>query len=99
VLELTAKGPEVAYDKIKLWMSNEKEPQPKRSELYAKSGKLLRTAVFSDVKDFGQGYVRPARIRMQNELAKERWSEMTWRSIKLKDEIPPQRFTLDDLGR
>lgn len=99
VLELKAKRPEVAYDRIKLWMTKDKQSQPLKAELYAKSGKLLRTAEFSDVKDFGDGFTRPATIRMRNELAKQRFSEMTWKSIKLKDEIPSQRFTLDDLGR
>lgn len=99
VLELKAKSPEVAYDRVKLWMTKGDKPQPLRSELYATSGKLLRTAQFSDVKDFGGGYVRPARLVMKNELETQRFSEMTWRSVTLKDEIPPQRFTLDALGR
>jgi hypothetical protein len=99
VLDLKAKGPEVAYDRVKLWMSKDKASQPMKSELYAQSGKLLRTTVFSDVKDFGDGYVRPAKIRMQNELSKQRFSEMSWQKVSLKKDIPAQRFTLDDLGR
>lgn len=98
-LELKAKGPEVAYDKIKLWMSKDDASQPQRAEYYAKSGKLLRSAEFSDVKDFGQGFVRPARMVMKNEVSKARWSEMVWESVTLKDSIPSQRFVLDDLGR
>lgn len=99
VLELKAKGPGVAYDRIKLWLSKGAEPQPRKAELYATSGKLLRTAEFSDVKDLGGGYKRPAKIVMRNELSKQRYSVMTWKSVTIKDEIPPERFTLEDLGR
>lgn len=99
VLELKAKRSEVAYDRIKLWMTQDAKAQPLRAEYYAKSGKLLRSAEFFDVKDFGDGYARPSRIVMKNEVSKQRWSEMVWKSVTLKDDISAQRFTLDDLGR
>lgn len=98
LLELKAKGPQVAYDVIKLWMSREQDAQPVRSELYAASGKLLRTAEFSDVKDFG-AWRRPAKVVMRNALVPARFSEMIWDAAMAKDQIPAQRFVLDDLGR
>ena len=99
ILVLKAKSQSAAYDSIKLWMSREKAPQPIKAEFYAASGKLLRKAEFSDVKDFGGGLVRPARIKMTNEISSGRWSEMSWDAVTLKDDIPAQRFVLDDLGR
>jgi len=96
-LELKAKGPQVAYDVIKLWLSKEAKPLPVRAEYYAASGKLLRSAVFSGVKDFG-GARRPAKIVMRNELATQRFSEMEWDTFVLKEGIPAGRFVLDDLG-
>ena len=102
MLELKAKGPQVAYDVIKLWMTTEKDSQPVRSELYASSGKLLRTVEFSEVKDFGSGkgtWRRPAKVVMKNALVPARFSEMFWDSASVKDEISSQRFVLDDLGR
>src|SRR4051794_36202063 len=66
-IELTAKSPEAAYDKIKLWMSRDKQ-MPAKAEYYAASGKLLRSASFEDVKSF-HGHDRPAHIVMRNELA------------------------------
>jgi outer membrane lipoprotein-sorting protein len=99
-LELKAKtgaGSNAAYDVIKLWMTKEAKPLPVRAEYYAKSGKLLRSAVFSDVKDFGT-MKRPSRVLMRNELATQRSSEMLWESFALKDGISAQRFVLDDLG-
>lgn len=98
-LHLKAKTPQAAYDAIKLWMTKGKDAQPVRAEYYAESGKLLRSADFSDVKDFGKGLVRPSRIVMRNELSKARKSEMTWQTIDVKDAIPAQRFVVDDLGR
>ena len=99
VLELKAKSSDVAYDRIKLWMTKDKLAQPLRAEYYAKSGKLLRSAEFSDVKDFGDGYARPSRIVMKNEVSTKRWSEMLWKSVSLEESIPAQRFVVDDLGR
>lgn len=99
ILVLKAKTQSAAYDAIKLWMTREKAPQPIKAEFYAASGKLLRKAEFFDVKDFGGGLVRPSRIRMTNEIAVGRSSEMSWDAITLKDDIPAQRFVLDDLGR
>ncbi len=99
ILLLKAKSQSAAYDAIKLWMTRDKSPQPIKAEFYAASGKVLRRAEFFDVKDFGKGLVRPARIKMTNEISSGRWSEMSWEAIAVKDDIPSQRFVLDDLGR
>lgn len=102
LLELKAKGPQVAYDAIKLWMNvakGTKEAQPIRAEFYAASGKLLRSARYEDVKVLGDGWARPTKIVMKNELQPARWSEMTWDAGEIKKEISAQRFVLDDLGR
>jgi outer membrane lipoprotein-sorting protein len=104
VLELKAKSPQVAYDVIKLWMTADpKTAQPVKSELYAASGKLLRTAEFTDVKAFSSGgkgeWKRPAKIVMKNALVPARFSEMVWDDGEVKSSISPQRFVLDDLGR
>lgn len=97
-LELKAKTPQVAYDRITLWMSREKDPMPVRAEFFASSGKLLRSADFKDPKDFG-GIRRPSQIIMRNEVATQRYSEMITDSLVLKDSLSAQRFVLDDLGR
>lgn len=97
LLDLTAKSKEAAYDHIKLWLTKDKQ-QPSKAEYYAASGKLLRSAVFEDVKNF-HGHERPSHITMRNELATKRFSEMTMLDMKLNIEIPAQRFVLDDLGR
>src|SRR5262245_24450190 len=97
MLELTAKTKDASYDRIKLWVSKS-ELMPVRSEYYAASGKLLRSATFSDVKTF-RGHRRPAHIVMRNELATKRYSELNTLDLKLNVEVPTQKFVLDDLGR
>ncbi|MGC4068663.1 MAG: outer membrane lipoprotein-sorting protein [Polyangiaceae bacterium] len=96
-LELVAKTKEATYDKIKLWMTKSKR-MPVRAEYYAASGKLLRSAKFEDVKSF-RGFERPARITMRNELATQRYTELTTLDIKVNVDAPAQKFVLDDLGR
>lgn len=96
-LELKAKTGEATYDAVKLWITKAKL-MPTRAEYYASSGKLLRSARFEDVKAF-RGFERPSRIVMKNELATQRWSELTVLDFKVNAEAPVQRFVLDDLGR
>lgn len=97
LLDLTAKSKEASYDHIKLWISKDKQ-QPAKAEYFAASGKLLRSALFEEVKNF-HGHERPARMVMRNELATKRYTEMIMLDLKMNIEIPAQRFVLDDLGR
>jgi hypothetical protein len=97
---LEAKSAAVSYDRIELCLSAGPidKAQPTSARYYAKSGKLLRSAVFSDVKDFG-GIVRPVTIVMKNEVQTARQSTMTWSDFVIKDTISSQRFVVEDLGR
>src|SRR5215471_19986628 len=97
LIDLTARNKDASYDRIKLWLTRS-ELMPARSEYYAASGKLLRSATFSDVKTF-RGHRRPAHIVMRNELATKRYSELNTLDLKLNVEVPAQKFVLDDLGR
>jgi outer membrane lipoprotein-sorting protein len=96
-LELRAKAPDAAYDRIKLWLRR-KDGMPVRGEYYSTSGKLLRLAEFSEVKSFG-GFLRPAKVVMKNMLAQKRWSVMVVASLNVKVNPPASKFVLDDLGR
>jgi len=97
-LELKAKNAETAYDAIKLWL-RKKDGMPVRGEYYGSSGKMIRSAVFSDFKELDKGYMRPTKVVMQNEQVKARRSEMTFKALKLNVDAPPQRFTQSDLGK
>jgi hypothetical protein len=97
--KLTAKAPSVAYDVIHLCLTKDAVAMPVSASYFAQSGKLLRSAVFSDVKDFGGGNVRPAKIVMKNEIQTARQSAMTWSAFDVKESIPNSRFVVEDLGR
>ena len=98
LLTLKAKSSSAAYDLIKLWVDR-KTTQPKRSEYYGASGKLMRSAKFSEPKEFGAGYTRPHTVEMKNELIPARHSTMVMTSINNSVEIPDTKFTLNDMGK
>ncbi|QSQ21966.1 outer membrane lipoprotein-sorting protein [Pyxidicoccus parkwayensis] len=96
-LELHAKTDEAAYDRINLWLSKA-EGIPLKGEYYTVSGKLLRTAEFMEVRDFG-GLRRPSRVLMRNMIVTQRFSELTFDRFDVRESLPSGRFVLDDLGR
>lgn len=97
-VELKAKNTETAYDKIRL-VVRKSDLQPVKAEYFGTSGQMIRSAAFSEYKEFEKGFVRPSRILMQNEVVKARKSEMVTRSFKLNVDAPPQRFMQADLGK
>jgi outer membrane lipoprotein-sorting protein len=97
-LELKAKSQETSYDSIKLWM-RKGDFQPLKGQYFGTSGQMIRSATFSEHKEFEKGFVRPAVIVMQNELVKARKSEMRTSRMTLKVDPPAQRFTQADLGK
>jgi outer membrane lipoprotein-sorting protein len=97
-LELKAKNTDTAYDSIKLWL-RKADGLPVKGQYFGTSGQLLRSAEFSDFKEFDKGYTRPAKIVMRNELVKARRSELVFKALQRNVQIPAQRFTQSDLGR
>lgn len=97
-VELKAKSTETAYDKIRL-IVRKSDLQPLKGEYFGTSGQMIRSATFSEHKEFEKGFVRPGRILMQNEVVKARKSEMVTKSFKLNVDAPPQRFMQADLGK
>jgi outer membrane lipoprotein-sorting protein len=97
LLELHARTDDAAYDHIKLWLSRP-EGLPVKGEYYTASGKLLRTAEFSDVRSWGT-VKRPSRVVMKNMIALKRWSELQVESFDTTVQPASGRFVLDDLGR
>ena len=97
-LELKAKGPDTAYDAIKLWV-RKSDAMPVKGQYFGTSGQMLRSAEFTDFTEFEKGYTRPTKVVMRNEVTKSRRSEMVLTSIKLGVDAPAQRFTQTDLGK
>lgn len=98
LVELKAKNANTSYDVVKLWM-RKSDAMPVRGEYYGTSGKILRSAEFSDYKEFSKGYRRPAKVIMRNELIKERSTELLMQSMNVGVSTPDQRFALTDLGK
>ncbi len=98
LVELKAKGPDASYDRVRLWV-RKGDFQPIKAEFFTESGKMLRMAEFSDIRDFGNGLKRPARIVMKNMLATKRFSVMTLDAMNTKVAPSSSKFVLDDLGR
>lgn len=97
LLELKAKTSDASYDRVLLWMSRA-DSMPVKGEYYSASGKMLRSAEFSEVRDFN-GLKRPAKVVMRNRLASKRFTELVLDSFDTAVNPPGSRFVLDDLGR
>jgi len=97
VLMLKAKGGDVAYDRLKMWVDR-KLTLPTKIEAYAASGLLIKTLHFKDIKDFGGGIRRPATIETDSPLHKGYVSVMLYAGIKKRD-VAEEAFTLTNMHR
>ncbi|GAB4337035.1 MAG: hypothetical protein Kow0089_07890 [Desulfobulbaceae bacterium] len=97
LLDLKAKTAAVAYDRLKMQVDKE-ALVPTRIECYAVSGMLIKTLHFKEIKDFGNGLMRPSVMETESPLYKGYKSVMIWGKIaprELADEI----FSLNYLPR
>jgi len=97
VLQLTAKVLEVNYFSRRMWVDKEMYVAVK-VELYAKSGKLLKEFSISEFGIIGP-YRFPTKIRMENKLRKETYTELMLKDVELDIKIPDRIFTKAYLER
>jgi len=97
ILDLKAKTRTVAYDKLKMWV-DKKNTMVTKVECYTASGKLIKTLEFKEVKNFGDGIMRPAVIETSSPLYKGYRSVMIYSGMKAR-QLPDEVFTLDYLSR
>lgn len=97
LLELKAKTDTVAYDKL-LMSVDKKNMTPKKIECYTSTGMLIKTLEYKEMKDFGNGIVRPAVIETHSPMYKGYKSIMVYGKITPKD-FPEEAFTLDNLSK
>jgi outer membrane lipoprotein-sorting protein len=97
LLDLKAKTGAVAYDRLKMWVLK-KELVPSRIECYAATGMLIKTLYFKDIKDIGDGVVRPAVMETDSPLYKGYKSIMISADLK-KTSLSDEVFTLNYLSR
>lgn len=97
LLHLKAKTRAVAYERIKMWIDDQRL-FPTKIECYASSGILLKTLHFKKIKAFDEGIVRPSVIETKSPLHKGYKSIMIFanvKAMKLNDEV----FTLTFMPR
>lgn len=91
ILELTAKVPDVAYAKKKLWIDSERYV-PLKEESYAKSGQLLKRSTMSDVIQIS-GRWFPTKIIYKDMLKQGNGTEFKITAIEFNKDIPEYIFT------
>jgi hypothetical protein len=92
LLHLKAKTKTVAYDRIRLRADKERK-LPTKIECLTEAGMLIKTLYFKDVKDFGNGIVRPAVIETDSPLYKNYKSVMIFAKVAARD-FKDEVFTL-----
>lgn len=97
LLDLKAKTGAVAYDRLKMWVLK-KELVPTKIECYAATGMLIKTIHFKEIKDVGEGVVRPAVMDTDSPLYQGYRSIMISAKLK-KRRLPDEVFTLNYLPR
>jgi outer membrane lipoprotein-sorting protein len=96
-LQLTAKVDEVNYFYRSLWVDKETYI-PVKTELYAKSGKLMKEVMVVDFQKL-DGYNYPTKIIMTNKLRKDTYTELSLEKIQLDAIVPSKVFTKAYLER
>jgi outer membrane lipoprotein-sorting protein len=96
-VETKAKTDTVAYDKL-IMQVDKATTTPKQIECYSATGMLIKTLYYKDIKDFGNGIVRPAVMETKSKLYKGYVSVMVYGKITPKS-FSDEAFTLDNLSR
>ncbi len=91
IMLLEAKEKGLSYPKRRAWV-DKKYLLPMKEELYAKSGKLLKTASMDGIKKV-QGRWFPTRFIFKDELKRNsKGTEWIIEEIQFDTDIPPSRF-------
>jgi len=97
VLELKAKNGTVAYDRLVMKVDT-KSLTPIQIECYTSTEMLIKTLFYKEVKDFGNGIIRPAVIETLSPMYKGYKSIMIYGKITPKS-FADEAFTLDNLAK
>ena len=96
-LYLKAKLKSVAYENVTMFIDSEKL-LPHKIECYAASGMLIKTLYFKNIKDFGDGVVRPAIIETDSPLYKGYKSYIVFANVKKRD-LADEIFSLNYMSK
>lgn len=97
VLEATAEDDQLAYARVRLWITKEREILV-RSHYFAKSGLLFKTAEYRDIRQIA-GAERPTTVEMRDRQQTDRVSTMSITSMEVANDLPDRVFTQRHLTR
>jgi outer membrane lipoprotein-sorting protein len=97
ILELYAKVKNVAYEKQKIWVDQERFV-PLKEELYAKSGQLLKKTELSNVKKIANRWY-PTTINYKDMLKDGKGTDFVVQSILFDEKIPDYIFSKASLKK
>ena len=92
IADLTARRNDLAYQKRKIWVDAERWV-PLKEERFARSGKLLKTALLSDVRRIGNRWY-PFRIEMDDAMQTDTRTVLQMLNVELDVNVPSEVFTL-----
>ncbi|QOY52862.1 outer membrane lipoprotein-sorting protein [Candidatus Sulfurimonas baltica] len=96
LLTLKAKNDTVSYDKLVMQV-DKKTLTPMEVECYTSTKMLIKTLYYKELKDFGDGIVRPSVVETMSPMYKDYKSIMIYGKITPKN-FPDEAFTLDTLA-
>jgi len=96
-LDLKAKTAAIAYDRL-VMLVDKQRLVPTSIECYAASGMLIKTLYYKQIKDFGDGIVRPSVLETDSPLYKGYKAVMIYAKIN-KKELADEIFSLNYLPR
>ena len=97
LLDLKAKVKDIAYPHRLLWV-DKKHSLALKEERYAKSGKLLKTTIISEVMEV-EGRFYPKVMTFKDELKKGKGTDIIIDEISFKEKIPSHIFTKSALRK
>jgi outer membrane lipoprotein-sorting protein len=96
LLALKAKDQTVAYDNLKMWTTV--DDVITKIECYAASGLLIKTLEFKEIKDLGNGLIRPSVVETYSPLYKGYRSFMVFAQVKARS-FSDEVFTTSYMSR
>ena len=96
-LTLRAKNRWAIYDRLRLW-AGKQDLLPRKIEAFSTAGVLLKTVTFRDIKDFGDGIVRPAVMETESPLWPGVKAVMVFAEMRRR-ELSDEIFTVNYMSR
>jgi outer membrane lipoprotein-sorting protein len=97
ILDLTAAKADAAYPTRRIWVDRERHAVLKE-ELFARSGKLLKTTTVESVRRFGDHWL-PDRVRFKDALSAGQGTEFIIEEIEFDAAIPDALFSKASLKK